>query len=254
MRELRSRQPTVAERQAKELESWHKSEAIRDPLTYLVTSLGKSAPVLVELLDRYRHDFERAADILELGAGQGWASCIVKSRFPGASVVATDFSPDAISHVPTWERVFNVKIDGGSVASSFETGMPDSSVDLVFAFASAHHFVLHRKTFKELARILRPGGTVLYLYEPSVRDWIYPIAQARMRMTRTDVFEDVLKQDQILRQARAEGLAAEMHLWPTMIGRGPLGVLYNGLLLAVPPLRRLAWCTANFRFTKSNGH
>ena len=35
----RARNPTVAERQAKELESWQKSEAIREPLTYLVTSL-----------------------------------------------------------------------------------------------------------------------------------------------------------------------------------------------------------------------
>ncbi len=101
-----------------------------------------------------------------------------------------------------------------------------------------------------MARILRPGGVLLYLYEPSVRSWAYPLARARMRRTRTDVFEDALNQEQILSQAEAAGLKAEMDLWPTMIGRGPLGVLYNGLLIAVPPLRRIAWCTANFRFTK----
>ena len=71
-----------------------------------------------------------------------------------------------------------------------------------------------------------------------------------MRRTRTDVYEDALNQEQLLAQADAAGLTAEMDLWPTMIGRGPLGVLYNGLLMAVPPLRRVAWCTANFRFTK----
>jgi hypothetical protein len=71
-----------------------------------------------------------------------------------------------------------------------------------------------------------------------------------MRRTRTDVYEDVLNQQQLLAQARAAGLRAQMELWPTMIGRGPLGVLYNALLIAIPPLRRVAWCTANFRFTK----
>ncbi len=118
-----SRNPTVAERQAKELESWQKSEAIREPLTYLVASLSKSAPTLLELLDKYRADFERSSDVLELGAGQGWASCIVKSRFPHMRVTATDFSPDAIAHLPTWERVFDVKVDEARTAKSFDTGL-----------------------------------------------------------------------------------------------------------------------------------
>ena len=246
----RHRDPTVAERQAKELESWQKSEAVREPLNYLVTSLSKTAPSFVELLDRYESDFKRGQDILELGAGQGWASCLVKSRYPNARVVVTDFSPDAIAHVPTWERVFDVKVDETRVAKSFDTGLPEASMDLVFAHASAHHFVLHAKTFKELARVLRPGGVALYLYEPSVRGWAYPVARWRMRRTRTDVYEDVLNQEQLLAQAKSAGLQAEMQLWPTMLGRGPLGVLYNAALIAVPPLRRVAWCTANFRFTK----
>ncbi len=250
MTSSRRRDPTVAERQAKELASWRQPEAVREPLAYLVTSLSKTAPSFLELLDHYRSDFERANDILELGAGQGWASCIVKNRYPEARVIVSDFSPDAIAHVPTWERVFDVKVDETRVAKSFDSGLTDESVDLVFAHASAHHFVLHAQTFKELARILRPGGVALYLYEPSVRSWAYPLARWRMRRTRADVYEDVLNQEQLLAQAEAARLRAEMRLWPTMLGRGPLGVLYNAALIAVPPLRRVAWCTANFRFTK----
>ena len=233
-----------------ELDSWRQGEAMREPLTYLVNSLSKSAPVFLELVERFRSDFERAGTILELGAGQGWASCIVKSRFPEAHVIATDFSPDAIASIGTWERVFDVKADEARQASSYETGLPDELVDLVFAYASAHHFVLHRETLREIARIVRPGGTALYLYEPSVRNWIYPMARARIQRTRTDVVEDAINQDKLLVQAAAAGLGAELDLWPTMIGRGSLGVLYNAVLLKVPPLRRIAWCTANFRFTK----
>ena len=234
-----------------ELDSWRDGEATREPLLYLVNSLSKSAPVFLELVERYRADFERAHDILELGAGQGWASCILKSRFPPARVIATDYSPDAIGSIGTWERVFDVKVDEARAATSYETGLPDEAVDLVFAYASAHHFVLHRETLREIARVLRPGGTALYLYEPSVRNWIYPIARARIQRTRTDVVEDAINQDKLLTQARAAGLTGELDLWPTMIGRGPLGVLYNAVLLKVPPLRRVAWCTANFRFTKT---
>ena len=124
--------------------------------------------------------------------------------------------------------MFDVKVDEARAAKSYETGLADSSVDLVFAFASAHHFVLHRKTFAELARILRPGGVALYLYEPSVRSWAYPLARGadaphanRRLRRRTEPGADP-------GPVKAAGLTAEMDLWPTMIGRGPLGVLYNG--------------------------
>jgi hypothetical protein len=45
---------------------------------------------------------------------------------------------------------------------------------LVFAFASAHHFAAHRKTFQELHRVLGPAGQALYFYEPSCHPMFLP--------------------------------------------------------------------------------
>ena len=250
---MESPEPTeLARRQALELGSWRDARAQREPLTYLVNTLA-NAPTLLDLLGRYERAFERATDVLELGAGQGWASCIVKRRFPYVRVTATDMSPEAIANVGTWERVFEVRVDTAGTALSYATGQPDSSQDLVFAFASAHHFVAHRRTLKEIFRVLRPGGEALYLFEPSCRDFVYPLATRRMRRTRTDVVEDMLRQEQILAFARDAGLAADLDLYPTMARRGPLGTIYNAALIGVPILRRMLWCTANFHFAKPQG-
>ena len=242
----------LAARQALELRSWIDARAQREPLTYLVNTLA-DAPTLLALLGRYERLFERATDVLELGAGQGWASCIVKRRFPHVRVTATDMSPKAISGIRTWERVFDVDVDVARSALSYDTGQPDASIDLVFAFASAHHFVLHKRTFQEIFRILRPGGQALYLFEPSCRDYVYPLATRRIRRTRTDVVEDMLKQEQISARAHAAGLACAIDLYPTLARRGPLGTIYNAVLIGVPILRRVLWCTANFQFTKPAG-
>lgn len=240
----------LARRQALELESWRDAKGPREPLEYLVNVLAE-APVLLDLLRRYGQVFERATDVLELGAGTGWASCIVKRRFPHVRVTATDISPEAIAGIETWQRVFQVEVDEARPALSYDTGQPDSSVDLVFAFASAHHFVEHWRTLKEIQRILRPGGQALYLYEPSSPEYVYPIAMRRIQRTRTDVIEDVLKQERIATLARKAGLECEIDLFPTLARRrGALGSIYNAALLRVPVLRRVLWCTANFHFTK----
>ena len=242
----------LATRQELELRSWIDARAQREPLTYLVNTLA-DAPTFLGLLSRYERVFKRATDVLELGAGQGWASCIVKRRFPHVRVIATDFSPEAISGIRTWERVFDVKVEASQAALSYATGLADASVDLVFAFASAHHFVLHERTFAEIHRILRPGGKALYLFEPSCRNYVYPLATRRMRRTRTDVVEDMLRQEHISALARAAGLKCDIDLYPTMARRGPLGTIYNAVLIGVPILRRVLWCTANFELTKPNG-
>ena len=249
MDKLRTKSPSLAVRQEMELESWRSYEGRTDQLGYSVAVLNK-APVLLDMLRRYADSFERANDILELGAGQGWASCIVKRRFPHARITASDMSPDAIAGITNWERVFDVQVDEKLVAPSYDTRRPDSSVDLVFAFASAHHFVLQRRTLEEIARVLRPGGQALYLYEPSCSDWIHPLAAARVRRTRSDVVEDTLKQGQIQDFARAAGLRPELHLYPSTRDRGPVGTIYNTVLLRVPKIGLVLWCGANFRFTK----
>ena len=52
-----------------------------DSLENLVNKFCE-ARIVLEKLGYQREDFAQAKSILEIGAGQGWASCIVKKIFP----------------------------------------------------------------------------------------------------------------------------------------------------------------------------
>jgi SAM-dependent methyltransferase len=136
--------------------------------------------VFLEKLKDFSDVFSSATDILELGAGQCWASCMVKRQLPAARVVATDLAPCAVASAHRWERLLESKLDQVAVCRSYSTPFPDNSFDLVFAFSAAHHFGNHEGTLKELRRLLRPGGSALYFHEPSSPRTLYPFAYRRV--------------------------------------------------------------------------
>ena len=144
-----------------EIDAWKNSPTEApgvDSVENLVNKMT-DAPVFMEAFERHRARFEAATRILELGAGQGWASCLVKKRLgSGKHVVASDISPFAVESVGIWERVFNVKLDASLHCRSYEIPVDAGSFDLVFTFQAAHHFVAHRRTLRELHRVLAPGG------------------------------------------------------------------------------------------------
>ena len=197
------------------------------------------AAVLVDVLRRYESDFARASNILELGGGQGWASCIVKRQFPNARVTLSDLSADAISSVRTWERVYNVRLDGAIACPSYEIPVSNAAFDLVFAFASAHHFAAHRQTFRELRRVLGPAGQALYFYEPSCHPMFYRLAHRRVNRKRPEVPEDALVYSKLVSVAGEAGLEAALEFYPSLLTRAPGALLYYSVLARLPWLQRL---------------
>jgi SAM-dependent methyltransferase len=242
----------VERRRALEAELWRTSETERPDADALENVLNKAedAAILFELVQRYHSLFAGARAILELGAGQGWASCIVKRLFPAATVVASDLSADAVASVPKWERIYGAELDGVRHYPSDALDEPDSSFDLVFCFAAAHHFVRHRRTLEEIERVLAPGGLGLYLYEPSSSSLVHPLAVWRTRRKRPEIAEDVLRHDRIRELAAAAGLECAVDFFPSIMRRGPVETVYYAALARMPPLQRVLPCTANFRFRK----
>lgn len=116
------------------------------------------ALILMKALDRLKLLEDRPRRVLELGAGQGWASCVVKRLLPEAHVKATDLSEYAVASTQRWERIYGVQIDQRLACPSDTIPVPDASVDLVFCFAAAHHFVTHDATLRE--REIVVGDTV----------------------------------------------------------------------------------------------
>jgi len=240
--------------QQREIDYWRESEhesPESDSIHNLINKMS-DIPVFMEVLQAYVPLFSRPGPlrVLELGGGQGWGACLVKRLYPSAHVTLTDISPYAVQSAPKWERVFQTKLDAAYACYSYEIKEPSESVDVVYCFAAAHHFRAHRRTLKELHRILRPGGTALYLYEPTCPQLLHGIAYRRVNRIRPEVEEDVLVWKKLVGIAHEAGLEARVDFHPSTLRRRPVAAVYYAVLSVLPLLSRLLPCSANFVFTK----
>jgi ubiquinone/menaquinone biosynthesis C-methylase UbiE len=236
-----------------DLSGWQNSEheSAASDSVYNIINKMTDVPSMLECQQKFAPVFEKASDILELGGGQGWASCVLKRLHPQARFTMSDISAEAVASLHKWERMFSVSIEKSFSCRSYEIPAPDASYDCVFTYAAAHHFMAHRRTLKEIHRVLRPGGEAFYFHEPSCRPWAYRFAYARVNRIRIDgVPEDVLISEKILRVARECGLVASIRYEPTLHKRRPKEFLYYSVLRTFPFLQKFFPCTATFRFVK----
>jgi SAM-dependent methyltransferase len=207
--------------------------------------------VFIEAMDRHADVFAAAQRVLEIGAGQGWASCLVKATY-GCEVVASDISGDALASLHEWEHVFRVRVDGAVACASFALPFEAATFDLVFCFQAAHHFGAHRRTLRELRRVLRPGGVALYLHEPAVPPWLHRLAAWRANRKRAafghQVLEDVLVASSLERCARDAGLRVAVQFAPSLRARSPVALIYFAMVRKLGRLQRLLASTADFVF------
>ncbi len=243
---------TAEESQQRELEFWRTTpESSPDSIDNILNKVCE-AQIFVEIFRRYRDFFVGASCILELGAGQAWASCLLKRLLPDVSrITATDLSADALQGISIWEYTWKAKPDAHYACKSSETNEPSNSVDVIFCFAAAHHFVEHDKTIAEIARILKPGGVALYLYEPTSPPWFYRAMYWRVNRKRPDCPEDVLVPKRIAESAKLAGLDIAFDYYPSTLKRGPIETVYYGILRAFPVLQNFLPCTANVIIRKS---
>lgn len=244
---------SIAEKQKIEIEYWRDSEFESPESDSIITIINKmrESAIFVDCVNRYKDKFSTAGRVLEIGAGQGWASCIYKKIFPNAYVITTDISPYSIKSLVKWEHIWNVKIDYSYACKSYETKENSSSVDLIFCFASAHHFVAHNQTLQEISRILKPNGIAYYLYEPASNKFFYNIAKMRVEKKRSNIPEDILLTNQIIEFAQKNNLNIKIDYYPTYLMRSPFETLYFYVLSRVPFLQKILPSTINFIFTKS---
>jgi SAM-dependent methyltransferase len=174
----------------------------------------------------------------------------LKKQFPRARVWVSDISGYALASLAKWERIFDTRIQGAQACRSYEIPVPGESFDLVFCFAAAHHFRAHRRTLRELRRVLRPNGVGLYLYEPSCSPLLHRPAMARVTRKRPDVPEDVLIYSKVQSLAAEAGLQAEVVFYPSVTYRSPAALIYYSVLGRLPLLQKVLPCTANYRFTR----
>lgn len=244
--------PDIEAKQKIEIEFWRDSKdesPEADSLHNIVNKISDTG-VFLDLLKRHEGKLAAEGRVLELGGGQGWASCVYKKVFPRAHVTATDISEFAVESLSKWERMFEVKIDKSYACTSYEMDEDDASLDQIFCFAAAHHFLAHKRTLREISRVLKPGGKAFYLYEPATPRYLYAPAHWRVNRKRPQVPEDVLITSELRKLADDAGLDLVVDYYPSLMRRGPFELAYFFILGRLSFLQRLAPCTANLIFTK----
>lgn len=139
---------------AKARRSFDKAAAGYDAIAVLQHEIGRR---MLERLDYMRVSPQR---ILDLGCGTGRASAALLKLYPKAQLFALDFSLGMLQQTRRrgrWlrrPRCLCADLDGLPVA--------DGSVDLVFANAAMQWSSDPARAFSDIARVLRPGGLVIF--------------------------------------------------------------------------------------------
>jgi ubiquinone/menaquinone biosynthesis C-methylase UbiE len=195
--------------------------------------------------------------ILELGSGQGWASAMLKRKHPECYVVASDVSPHALMVASKYETVMATAIDEKWACGASRLPFADNQFDIVFCFAAFHHFIIgdrYRTTLTEIHRVLRPGGRLILLYEPSSPSVFYFLATRRVNQNRAHVAaidEDVIQLQKLREESDRLNAKFEYQYFPDYQDRlGLASTVYYWVLSRIPFLRGILPCTVNVRITK----
>jgi ubiquinone/menaquinone biosynthesis C-methylase UbiE len=196
--------------------------------------------------------------ILELGSGQGWASVMFKRKHPECYVVASDVSPHALLVASKYEAVMATTIDEKWACGASRLPFADNQFDIVFCFAAFHHFIIgdrYRPTLTEIHRVLRPGGRLILLYEPSSPSFFYFLATRRVNQNRAHVAaidEDVIQLQKLREESDWLNAKFDYQYFPDYQDRlGIASTVYYWVLNKIPFLCAILPCTVNVRITKA---
>jgi ubiquinone/menaquinone biosynthesis C-methylase UbiE len=110
-----------------------------------------------------------SSQVLELGAGNGALSVLIHERYHPARVCVTDYDPEQVvvakQHMESYFGAIppSIVVERGDAS---RLAYADGTFDLVIAHHVLHHLGPLKEIFQgldEIARVLRPGGRLLYV-------------------------------------------------------------------------------------------
>ena len=141
-------------------------------------------------LDTFRHcssymaafPFESFAGrkVLEIGCGFGAASCLFAQA--GAEVTAVDLTAAAIEGTKAIAAFNSLKIDARQMDAQ-KLEFPEATFDYVFSWGVLHHSHDSQAAFREVSRVLKPGGQgmIMVYNRHSFRYWHFGLQHLLLR-------------------------------------------------------------------------
>ncbi|HVJ42895.1 MAG TPA: class I SAM-dependent methyltransferase [Dongiaceae bacterium] len=108
--------------------------------------------------------------IVDIGCGRGRSFKLLQQRFHPRQMIGIDIDSAMLDIARQTTAAEGLTVSFHQT-TSWHTGLPDNSVDIVFCHQTFHHLVEQEAALKEFWRILRPGG--LFLFAESTRKYIH---------------------------------------------------------------------------------
>ena len=132
------------------------------------------------LPDKIRAIAKENANVVELGCGQGTDALLLCSLLPsGGSYLGIDHSDASVEIAKESAIAERSRLN---VTPEFRVGdagaldLGSDSVECIYSMGVLHHMADERRAFREIHRVLKPGGTAyLWLY----RSWMPKVAVAK---------------------------------------------------------------------------
>lgn len=107
-------------------------------------------------------DLPPGSRVLEIGCGKGVGARLVFKQFDPAQIDAVDVDPDMIRRAEHQHRFLPRDSVHFAVADAQKLPFADAQMDAVFNFGILHHLEDWNCGIREVARVLKPGGTFYF--------------------------------------------------------------------------------------------
>ena len=132
--------------------------------------------------------------ILDVGAGTGYCTSLLQKKYPKARVLALDIAQPMLvyaRHKASWWARLRNKTDY-LCADAEALPLADNSVDMVFSNLTLQWVNQLEHTLCEFARVLRPGGMILFsTFGPDTLSELQQAWQAADAYTHVNTFIDL---------------------------------------------------------------